>query len=417
MNELTQRARLISWIDQVGFVAVCGMALSMTVSRSLFNVLAALMMISWLLSGRFRLLPTNIQQMPALQACFLLFLWITAGLLYTSAPPELAQAHASTYHKLLLLLVIVSFLDRPQRIKKFWVAAAAGLLVLQVAYLADLWMDIPGTHSVRTQAIGVFNNYIVEGLSLCTLALVMGVFSVSARLQGNGMLASATAGLALLAAYTVLFINPGRGAQLALIFGTVSLGFFLMPPKKRWLGVFGASIVMVLIAAQSSGLANRFDMAVKEARVADTQVASSVGLRLNAWKAGTALWRESPIIGHGIGSYEHLMHTRKSADVGGCTQNPVCLQPHNQYVLLLVEQGLVGLLLFVWILGALVVPAFRCTQLIPKLSAAFAVTFAVHSAFDSGLKMGTQMFIFVIIGSALIASNRSSAHPEHRLAP
>jgi O-antigen ligase len=92
--------------------------------------------------------------------------------------------------------------------------------------------------------------------------------------------------------------------------------------------------------------------------------------------------------------------------VGGCEGNPVCLQPHSQYVLLLAEQGAVGLLLFLALLGAMVWPALKSEHVAAKLSAAFACAFAVHSAFDSGLRMGTQMFVFMVMAVALTAAVR-----------
>jgi O-antigen ligase len=251
----------------------------------------------------------------------------------------------------------------------------------------------------------VFNNYIVEGLSLSVLALTMVAATAVLRKQ-HRWAAGATLVLAGVALYTVMFLNPGRGAQLALAVGLLVLVFMLLPAKIRWEGLGAAVLLMGALALQSTVVTQRFELAVNELKTADTHNNTSVGLRINAWRAGLSLWSESPLFGHGAGSYQHLMHTQQSQVVGGCEGNPVCLQPHSQYVLLLAEQGIVGLLLFLALLGALVWPAIQSSHVSAKLSAAFACAFAVHSAFDSGLRMGTQMFVFMVLAVALTAAVR-----------
>ncbi len=378
----------------------------MTFSRALFNLLALLMLVSWVLTGRFRYLMHEARQSSVMWVCLVLFVWIVVGVLYSPAAPEQSWDQAATYGKLLLIPLMASFVDTPKRARALCLSAVAGLLILQVAYVADLWVDIPGSLSVKTQGIGVFNNYIVEGFSMTVLALTMTSFSALCMKRRQHIPAAMAGLVAAMSMYCVLFLNPGRGAQLALVAGMVVLAFLLMPNKVRWLGGAVVAAGIVVLATQSSMVTQRFEVALAEARSADTQKQTSVGLRINAWKAGVSLWQESPVLGRGTGSYQHLMFAEKSDMVGGCEGNPVCLQPHSQYVLFLAEQGLVGLLLFVALLGALVWPAIKSPHIQAKLSAAFACAFAVHAAFDSGLRMGTQMFVFMVLAVALAAAVR-----------
>lgn len=402
------RQQLSTWGMSIGFVAVCGMAVTMTFSRALFNVFALLMVMAWVFTGRFRYLLDEARQSPVMGVCLLLFGWIVLGVLYSPATPDQAWDQAATYGKLLLIPLMASFVDTPQRTRALWLSAVAGLLTLQVAYVADLWVEIPGSLSAKTQiqTIGVFNNYIVEGFSMTVLALTMTSLSALCLKQGQRSRAAMLGLMAAVSVYCVLFLNPGRGAQLALVAGMVVLAFLLIPGKVRWLGGAVVTIGIVVLTTQSTMMTQRFEVALSEARSADTQKHTSVGLRINAWKAGLSMWQESPLLGRGTGSYQHLMFTEKSDMVGGCEGNPVCLQPHSQYVLLLAEQGLVGFLLFVGLLGALVWPALKSPHMQAKLSAAFASAFAVHAAFDSGLRMGTQMFVFMVLAVALATAVR-----------
>lgn len=384
------------------------MAVTMTFSRALFNIFALLMVLAWVLTGRFRFLLDEAKQSPVMGVCLLMFGWIVLGVLYSPATPDQAWDQAATYGKLLLIPLMVSFVNTPQRTRALWLSTMAGLLILQLAYVADLWVEIPGSLSTKTQipTIGVFNNYIVEGFSMTVLALTMTSLSALCLKQGQRSRAAILGLVAAVSVYCVLFLNPGRGAQLALVAGLSVLAFLLIPGKVRWLGGAVVTMGIVVLATQSSMVTQRFEVALAEARSADTQKQTSVGLRINAWKAGLSMWQESPVLGQGTGSFQHLMFAEKSEMVGGCEGNPVCLQPHSQYVLFLAEQGLVGFLLFVGLLGALVWPALKSTHIQSKLSAAFASAFAVHAAFDSGLRMGTQMFVFMVLAVALAAAVR-----------
>ncbi len=406
INTAINLSRWQIWGNRIGFTAVCGMAVSMTFSRALFNLFALMMLISWLLTGRFRFLLNEARQSPVMLACLALFVWIALGVFYSPAPQAQAWDQLATYGKILLIPIIASFVNTITRTRVLWISTITSLLILQVAYLADIWIDIPGSLSVKTKTIGVFNNYIVEGLSMTILALTMTALSALCLKQRKFTLATLMGIVTVVSVYCVLFLNPGRGAQLALLSGMVVLAFLLTPSKIRLMGGATVAAVMLLLATQSSTVTQRFEVAVIEARSADTQKQTSVGLRINAWKAGLSLWQESPVLGRGTGSFQHLMFTEKSETVGGCLNNPVCLQPHSQYVLFLTEQGLIGLVLFIALLGTLVWPALKSTHIQSKLSAAFACSFAVHAAFDSGLRMGTQMFVFMVLAVALAASVR-----------
>lgn len=403
---VSRLSRWEAWGHQTGVVAVSAMAVSMTFSRALFNIFALLMVVAWVLTRRFRYALDEAKQSPAMAVCWLLFGWIVVGVWYSPAPPSQAWDQAATYGKLLLIPLMASFVDTPKRTRALCLSAVAGLLILQVAYVADLWVDIPGSLSVRTQGIGVFNNYIVEGFSMTVLALTMTSFSALCMKRCQHIPAAMAGLVAAVSVYCVLFLNPGRGAQLALVAGMVVLAVLLMPNKVRWLGGAVVAASIVVLATQSSMVTQRFEVALAEARSADTQKQTSVGLRINAWKASVSLWEKSPVLGQGTGSYQHMMFAEKGEIVGGCEGNPVCLQPHSQYMLFLAEQGLVGLLLFVALLGALVWPALKSPHIQAKLSAAFACAFAVHAAFDSGLRMGTQMFVFMVLAVTLAAAVR-----------
>ncbi len=400
------RSHFLGFMDRLGFVACCGMAASFTISRALFNVFSLLLLICWIGSGRFFSIGQDLKQSPLAAGCFALVLWIAFGLVYAQAPLDRAGAQVLSYSKILLVPILISFLDTRDRVRRFSIAALTALTALLALYIADLWIDIPWSRSAKSKDIGVFNNYIVEGLSFGVLGITALAISFEAHQRKNIFVVIPFATLSALAIYTVFFLNPGRGAQLAAGVGLAILVMLIVRLRLRWLIGIAVLCGVVLMASQSDVSKARFGIAFQQLQSSSARVDESILQRLGAWSVGFGYWSNRPLLGYGPGAYRELAFADRSGRLMACQDNPACEQPHSQYVLFMVEQGGVGLGLFVFILATLIWPALRRPSPEAALAAAFAGLFAVHSVFDSGLRMGTQMFVFIVVASALAARLR-----------
>jgi O-antigen ligase len=286
-----------------------------------------------------------------------------------------------------------------------------GLFALVVLFLLDIWVDIPGTRSSVSDTPGVFNNTIVQGLNFAVLSILSAYFWASAP-DRKSIKASLWLLLAFVSTAITLAMNPSRGAQLALLAGLTVCVLFYAPRRLRWQVSMVTGLALVIMAASSDRFVNRFEKAVHE--VQSGQKDTSVGMRLNAWRAGLSVWKESPWLGQGAGAYRHLMYTEYAQQLGGCP-SPVCEQPHNQFILTLSEQGALGLLLLLALL-------LRCAQSckgedqhLVTFARAFVLLFTVHSCFDSGLHMNTQVFVFIAVMGLLTST--AAAKRQRRACP
>lgn len=90
--------------------------------------------------------------------------------------------------------------------------------------------------------------------------------------------------------------------------------------------------------------------------------------RVEFWRSAVKLWKQSPVIGSGLGSYEDNLYSVSSFYY-------VTKYAHNHYLQLLADLGLIGLLLFVGILllsGRMLLCARKkedCSPLVPCLEA------------------------------------------------
>ena len=397
--------RFQNFWSNAGQMAAIGMMASMPISRAVFNVCALVMITSWVMAGRYRSLNEDLFKQPALLMYIAFFLAVLVSVSYSMAPTAERWAQVSTYSKLLYIPIMVSLLRDKQWIRRGWVALTSGLFLLLALFIADFWIEIPGSLSARDGSIGVFNNTIVQGLQFAVLS-ILGIYFWSESQNRNSLKGWIFITLAFSAAIATIIFNPGRGAQLALLGGVVAFSFLSAPRQIRWIATATVILIFAAMALSSNNFTSRFETAVSEIKIASTEKNTSVGLRMHAWKTGISIWSESPFLGKGAGAYRHLMHTQYAEDIGGCP-SATCEQPHNQFVFTLVEQGVFGLLILASLLIMSACAPTKKEKFLRAFSVAFITLFTIHSNFDSGLQMNNQVFVFIAVAGLIIATANS----------
>lgn|GEM_PF-3215133 len=119
--------------------------------------------------------------------------------------------------------------------------------------------------------------------------------------------------------------------------------------KKAILVVAGMTAAIVVAFAVSPGLQQRFLLALEDGPT------STFARRLFFWEAGTKAFFASPVIGHGIGSFESTMMLFRSADYWKVRSEDIVPHAHNELIEAGVELGVAGILVF----GAILFFALR----------------------------------------------------------
>jgi hypothetical protein len=126
----------------------------------------------------------------------------------------------------------------------------------------------------------------------------------------------------------------------------------------------------------------------------------SLRYRLYVWSSMIPVWLESPILGRGTGSFAALFEA-KSGHPG--------VAPHNDYLGILVETGLLGLLAYLAIQMAVITALARRVignagtgRTIAIIALAEFLALAVLNAINNAmLFLGGQLVLWVIVGSAI----------------
>lgn len=286
----------------------------------------------------------------------------------TSGDPAASLPGVARYVQVFVLVpaaVLLMIRDRRDFAVVAW--ALVGLALLQGAVGVTQYLTGTGAsyQGEDVRAVGTFGPTDVMGMATVVsygLVVVVGIALGSGRGRARTA-ALVCAGLLFLP----LVLSFSRGAWIATVLA-VAIQLVLSGLRRagRVALVVGA-LAVVLVGGFGVGSAM-----VKDRVASITQVAGapdqSVTDRYTMWAAAGEMWRSDPLTGVGLKGFPAYRDSHASlalssgsdtAGAGAAFQRQPLLSPHNMYLLVLSEQGLVGLLALAGSWAALLVGAVR----------------------------------------------------------
>jgi O-antigen ligase len=204
-------------------------------------------------------------------------------------------------------------------------------LVLCVAALAAMISRVPSElyAFAHGRAIGIFespNELALFALAVCAVAGGAMFLEDSVRWLGA---------VALVVGVATLVATGSRSGEAAFAIGAIALGIALGARR-------GALAAFLLVAVVGVGLSLWVD---QRHNPADNEI------RVAAWHAGIRAVTLFPLTGVGVGSYYRVYPLVRSPDAPG-PDDPIAFDPHDFYLSVAAETGLVGLAAFVWTIVA-----------------------------------------------------------------
>ncbi len=360
--------------------AAAFLGFSIPISVALDNALLALIAVLWLaggnLKGRFAAIAAN----PVALAALALFGMLAAGLLYGERYPGDGLRYLAKYDKLLFIPIFITlFRDaRARELALRWFCAAM-VLSFVVAELVALGL-LEGNALLNRPLgyIGAFKASITHGLLSAFAAFL---FALSALREERWPRRILFAVLALIAVKNVILISISRTAYLVLAL----LILYLAVARFGRRGLAAACLLLIaLFAAAYGGSAvfrERVDTVVSASGTLQYRWPSreSVTDRLKWYQRSLEIVRENPILGAGTGSYP-----RAFAGTAGETASAPTPNPHNEYLLIAAQTGLVGLVLLLCLFISQFALAGRlASPLETQIARALVIAMATGCLFNS----------------------------------
>ncbi|MFJ5936149.1 O-antigen ligase family protein [Streptomyces cinereoruber] len=286
----------------------------------------------------------------------------------TSNDPASSLPGVARYVQVFVLVpaaVLLTVRDRRDFAVVAW--TLVGLALLQGAVGVAQYLTGTGAsyQGEDIRAVGTFGATDVMGMAT---VVSYGLVVVTGIALGSGPGRARTAALVCAGLlFLPLVLSFSRGAWIATVLACALQLVLAGPLRAVRVGLAAGALGVVLVG----GLGIGSDLV--EQRVASiTRVTAapdqSVTDRYTMWAAAGEMWRAEPLTGVGLKGFPQYRDAHASvalssgsdtAGAGAAFQRQPLLSPHNMYLLVLSEQGLLGLLALVGSWSALLVGALR----------------------------------------------------------
>jgi len=336
----------------------------------------------------------------------LLFACLTLGLTWSTAGWGPGFRCLLKYRELLLLPLFVPVFREPQWRRRGRLAFLTGCAVL-LAMSTGEWLTQLDFGLERNN---LPTNYVVTKDRIIH-GLLMSLLTYLCLLEARERIGRARWFLVALAACAVwnnVFLVQGRTGFIAL--AALAILWFARQAGRRgvWLGG-----VLVLCGALTAGLLSpivraRFDQTLSQFRDQfGEQPQRSLDPRLEFYRHTSRLIARSPWTGTGTGSFEP--EYRQLAREAGI---PPVSEPHNEYLLLSVQLGLAGGLLWLGLLAT----QWSLSRTLPPLEGGIlqgaVLTLALGCLFNSLLLSVTGGLVWAFLTGLAVAAQPSRSPPD-----
>lgn len=397
--------KLGNWSDKALLVSRCGAigaALVLPFSTVLTNVGLAVFLLGWLASCRFvedwRRIKTHSTTLVALG---LLLIFIVSAL-WADVPFKLSWAEISKYRKLLVLaLLTVVFWQSVVWKDRMVTALFVSHLVLAVLCVG-IAMNFPGLPHMMPGQGAVYRNHIAQGVEMAALVLLGLHWLAYGDRTWKRIVGIVGVVLGVVCAF---YLANGRTGYVCVAVVLLLGGLCLLRSFKLKLVAIVAIVAAVLMMGITSDRVQHRILNVQQdiAKLEQGNIESSSGLRITFWKQSLEMVKGAPVLGVGAGAWgKHYMD--------GIGQRPEKLEtgnPHNEYLNVAAQTGLVGLALLMFFFWK----AYRFGRALTSgdrwLMTGFLGMFIAGCLFNSLIFNFTEGNLFAMLVGVLLSQTQS----------
>jgi O-antigen ligase len=290
--------------------------------------------------------------------------------------------------KLLEIVMLVSLIRTTQEAR----LALTAFLVSQAIFIVSSWLMVAGVpipwatsqwETVPQMKYVVFSTYLDQTLMFAGSAAIL--WHLRRFFPPVPWIAALIAVAALI---NILFFQEGRTGYLAAL-TVISLAIMWALPQRLRLAALVMVPVMLIAGVYlgSTQMQDRVSKAVSESQSYAVQGAmeSSSGFRLHAWRRSVQAIMQSPLSGHGTGSWTLSVKRIEGADASKVFGEGSTSNPHQEYLLWGVELGIGGILLLLLLIGGVIRDALSFEPPVMRATLSVVAVMGVACLFNSSL--------------------------------
>jgi len=338
---MTDMGTMASRLAKAGRYSIIGCCFFIPLSTTLMGAFGGLVLLFWIISGRFAKWPGLIRQSSLTAVSTILLVLFVIGMLYSPAPWEEIIDVFKKYRELFFIpAVMVLMLDDTGHSDDTAVTAffIGCILLTGISYFMAFGI-IPEAH---------YGNSVIQHIAHSFFMAILAFWTAHKTFDAEKKRKTAWIILLVAVIGNIVYIAPGRTGM----FTFFVLSILFIWQRFSWRQQMMGYILFALLASvaffSSNNLQTRFYDALHDVETYHQGISkTSQGRRFDWWYDSLRLIGENPIFGHGTGSFT-MEHDRL---IAGTDIEPTD-NPHNEYLLIAVQLGGLGLLSFLALFAA-----------------------------------------------------------------
>jgi O-antigen ligase len=372
-------------------------AISAPLSTAVASVASVSLLVCWLLSGTaLHSLKTSAQH-PVGKMILLFLAWLVIGCLYADSEWSTRLTTLLSWNKLLFVFILLGLfyqLKWQQRFVIYYVGFMAAASVVSI----PLWaLDLVVKDGREP---GIFmTNYSTQ--SMAFIAALLCCLFLLKDIQAGKYRYYIWAAIALFL-FNILIISPARSGYLALLPAVAFAGVTLYGAKRLPLIIGVLAGVLLIAAFSSSTLQQRIKLGLSEQNsYQSSDKLTSIGIRMVFYTNTLELIKDRPLFGYGTSSFKKT-YTDLVTSKYQNWRNQSTTDPHNQYLFIWLENGLIGVLLFLAYIYVAIREGLRSPPYGP-IAASFLIAICATSLFNSHFKTFGEGNLLAFFMGALLS--------------
>lgn len=368
-------------------------------SPSVASVGMVVAYVAFVASGQAVVRFTKVVERPAVYWAVVFLGVVLIGLTYASVSWGERWTDVLKWRTILWFVVLLSIFGderwKMRLIMTVVVVAAVGLLGSFVATTG--WVTFGRTPTT------LLRNYVTQGMTFSVAGLICLWMVLEQKAQG--LMRWLWLGLGTLFACNVIFVTHSRSAYVVLGLGLGVLLLWNARPVQRLMIVLGFPIVIAIVLAVSPRMQDRIALGITEwAEAAESKTLTSMGLRRVYYRHALEIAEDHWLIGVGTGGFKqaYIANIANKYDSSDWRAEPIG-DPHNQYLAVLVQHGIGGVVVFLMWIAAMArdkasLPTYR------MLALAILTGWCVSSLFSSHFRTFAEGHILTTFLGVLLAT-------------
>ena len=311
-------------------------------SPPLVNLFELTLFLMFLCSDTLRKRLVQASSQPMVIAIIIFYLMLFLSSTYSIATWEESLSTCWGWRKVLLLPIAVALFDDDSwkyRISLVFIEVTAACATLSFA------TNFIGIALYKYPIGIIIRNHATQGIMFSVAAFTAAILLVLEAKRFTSLQKWLLSISIVLLTTNVIYITPGRSGYLALIVLGVTLAFTYMYSKKSYIVPTLIILMIPLLLLSSPTVRQRVTQGSNEAVGYESKAeATSMGMRMLLWSNTIKLIKERPLIGYGTGgfqkAYKNIVMNKPE------WEQVITHDPHNQFLKITAEHGVVGLIIF-----------------------------------------------------------------------